>query len=133
MILNTLANEIHNTAKDKGWWETRRDFGMLLALIHSEVSEALEEYREGHPSHVYYRLPQEQGEVDMSEQEYDELQERVKGRIQAEPRGIGIELADVIIRVLDMCSHYGIDIDDAMKRKMAYNKIRPYRHGGKQA
>lgn len=133
MILNVLSQQIHENAKEKGWWEGEREFGTLLALIHSEVSEALEEYRDGNTEHVYYQLSQDNGTVRMSIEEYERLQERVKGRIQAKPEGIGIELADVIIRVLDTCAAYGIDIDDAVKRKMAYNKVRPYRHGGKKA
>ena len=45
--------------------------------------------------------------------------------------GIPSELADVIIRVLDMCEHYGIDIEAALKEKHEFNKTRPYKHGGK--
>lgn len=45
---------------------------------------------------------------------------------------IPIELADVIIRVLDYCGYAGIDIDAAISQKHEYNKTRPYRHGGKK-
>lgn len=48
------------------------------------------------------------------------------------PEGIPIELADVIIRVLDYCGYAGIDIDAAISQKHEYNKTRPYRHGGKK-
>jgi NTP pyrophosphatase (non-canonical NTP hydrolase) len=47
------------------------------------------------------------------------------------PEGIPSELADVIIRVLDMCGALGIDIAAALADKMAFNETRPYRHGGK--
>lgn len=80
----------------------------MLALIHSEVSEALEEYRNG-------RLPTE-----------------VYTGNNGKPEGIPIELADVIIRVLDYCGYAGIDIDAAISQKHEYNKSRPYRHGGKK-
>lgn len=43
----TLAEEIHQNAKDHGWWDKERPVPELLCLIHSEVSEALEAYRNG--------------------------------------------------------------------------------------
>ena len=45
--ITKMANEIHSTAKAHGWWEGNRSFGDLIALMHSELSEALEAYREG--------------------------------------------------------------------------------------
>ena len=48
------------------------------------------------------------------------------------PEGIPIELADVIIRILDYCGYAGIDIEAAIRQKHEYNKSRPYRHGGKK-
>ena len=106
--INEVAKEIHDNAVTHGWWDEERGFPEILALIHSEVSEALEEYRNGHGAkEVYYG--------------YDE-----------KPEGIPIELADVIIRILDYCAYAGIDIDAAISEKHEYNKSRPYRHGGKK-
>jgi NTP pyrophosphatase (non-canonical NTP hydrolase) len=45
--------------------------------------------------------------------------------------GFPVELADVIIRVLDLCGKFGIDLRAAVAMKMAYNESRPYRHGGR--
>lgn len=45
---------------------------------------------------------------------------------------IAAELSDVVIRVLDICGLYDIDLAAAVRRKMDYNKSRPYRHGGKK-
>ena len=87
---------------------THLDVYKRQALIHSEVSEALEEYRNG-------RLPTE-----------------VYTGNNGKPEGIPIELADVIIRVLDYCGYAGIDIDAAISQKHEYNRTRPYRHGGKK-
>lgn len=108
MTLNALRDEVHATAKSKGWHEPGPTFGEAIALIHSELSEALEAYREGSaPSHL---LEGENGK----------------------PEGIPSELADVIIRVLDVCGAFGIDIQAAFNAKADYNKTRPTRHGGKK-
>lgn len=45
MEFQSLAIEIHENAKNHGWWDNERSIPELLCLIHSEVSEALEAYR----------------------------------------------------------------------------------------
>lgn len=42
IILKDFIQAVHENAKEKGFWDTPREFGTLMALIHSEVSEALE-------------------------------------------------------------------------------------------
>lgn len=48
-MLNELAWEIHENAMSHGWWEENRTFPEILALCHSELSGALEEYRNSRP------------------------------------------------------------------------------------
>ena len=124
--MNKLRDEIHQNAVDHGWWDEPRSFGDVIALCHSELSEALEEYRDGNPM-IYWRC-NAQGIDDACDQE-DSC-----NCIGAEcsyhsgkPEGIAIELADCIIRILDYCGQAGIDIEQAIIIKHEYNKTRPYR------
>lgn len=43
--INSLIKECYSVAKHKGWWELDRNEGELIALMHSELSEALEAMR----------------------------------------------------------------------------------------
>lgn len=110
MDLNELAAAVHDNAKAKGFYENPPNFPERLALIHSELSEALEEWRDG-------RAPT------------DERYIGLRGDGPVKPAGIPSELADVIIRVLDLCAAYGIDIGRAVTEKHAYNLTRPHKHG----
>jgi len=45
LTINDLIKECHRVAKSKGWWLDSRNDGELIALMHSELSEALEAMR----------------------------------------------------------------------------------------
>lgn len=119
--INYLVNEAHCNAVDKGWWVEDRSFGEIIALIHSEASEALEDFRNGHsPREVWYETKAGVAHCNPEERNSD-----------WKPCGIPSELADIVIRVFDACGRYGIDLEQAINEKMAYNATRPQRHGGK--
>lgn len=126
MIMNDWAKEIHENSCAHGWWDEERSFGDIVALCHSELSEALEEYRNGRPMEYFdCETWGFCGECeDFREPEYCPY----KGN---KPEGIAVEMIDCIIRILDWCGKEGVDVDRLLEEKHEYNKTRPYRHGGK--
>lgn len=120
--LGDLAKEIHKQAVAHGWWEDERSFPEIVALCHSELSEALEEYRNSRPAR--YVVADIVGETPMILTDPMSFEGR-------KPEGIAVEMADCIIRILDWCGNECIDIDGVIEQKMAYNETRPYKHGNK--
>jgi NTP pyrophosphatase (non-canonical NTP hydrolase) len=131
-MINNLAKEIHENAKSKGFFDSEKNIGEMLCLIHSEVSEALEADRKN----KYYSNIEDskkwfiQGLADANygasfnstESFKNEFLNSVKDTFED-------ELADVIIRVLDLCAFKGIDIESHIKAKMRYNSTREHKHG----
>lgn len=125
-----MQAEVAYINSQKGWYDETRTFGEDIALLHSEVSEALEAYRgwgtghyfkfDGVDSHEHYPAddPVAHHFIDMG--------------MVPKPEGVGSELADVLIRLLDTCERYDIDLYAEWRAKVEYNKLRPVRHGGKK-
>lgn len=110
-VITGLVQVCHATAKSKGWWEPPvRTFGDQIALMHSELSEALEEFRR-------WGL--------------DESKLMYYSANTMKPEGIAAEFADVLIRIFDTCGYYGIPLEEALEAKMEYNKTRSHKHGNK--
>lgn len=98
-----VASDVHHTAREKGFWEdgVERNNGELLALVHSEISEALEALRKNNPPDS--KLP--------------------------EFTSVETELADAVIRIMDLAHARGWRVAQAIEAKMKYNTGRPYKHG----
>jgi len=117
-----MQTAVHENAKAHGWWEDGdRNDGECIALMHSELSEALEALRAGNP-------PNDKG------LESRHWPPAPAGDLHAESvplSSVEEELADVVIRIMDYAERRGFDVATAIVKKHAYNKGRPHKHGGK--
>ena len=106
MNLNDYAKECHGNAVAKGFWDADRNFGEMIALMHSELSEALEAHRGEDPE--FY---------------FDE---------NGKPEGVSVELIDCLIRILDTLQgrlSEDFTVEDIFWAKMQYNAGRQMMHG----
>lgn len=103
--------EVYKTAAEHGFHDSEVmdgvDVPQKLCLIHSEVSEALEEHRD--------EVALQKGPYYLSS--------------TGKPEGLGIELADIVIRVMDLAEALGIDLETMIDIKSGYNRTRPHKHG----
>ena len=122
MEIKTLVTKAHENAVKHGFWEPPLPFGTAIALIHSELSEALEEMRAGNRIRPGQLVPM----VYYSGGGYVAS---APTECCKKPEGVAVELADAVIRIADLCGHLGIDLEAAIDLKMAYNETRPFKHG----
>lgn len=98
--IRDLFTECHENAKTAGWWDTPISLWESMALIHSELSECLEDIREG--------------------MFVEAVESWVPGNDPpGKPRGAASELADVVIRIADTCGYHGFDLATQTHRALA--------------
>ena len=100
-VISELGDTVHQLAKDKGFWDSKRSDGESIALMHSELSEALEGLRHGNPA--------------------DDMVPMLTS--------CEVELADTIIRILDFAAYKQFNLGIAILVKHELNKTRPHKHG----
>lgn len=144
MHLHELVSRSFDQAVRSGWQDPAPTFGEHIALIHSELSEALESFRNKEPLLWYKKevetTPGKFAAVKFANTSADfevtESGELMLGRgravtITMKPEGVASELADVLIRIGHLAGALGADLELAVEEKMQYNATRPRRHGGK--
>ena len=102
MLMKTLAHDIHENAVAHGWWEGKRELPEIIALIHSEWSEALEEARAGRP--LVYKLDASTDTIRILVPDDPDY-----AICSSKPEGIAVELIDGVIRILDFIGYLGAE------------------------
>jgi NTP pyrophosphatase (non-canonical NTP hydrolase) len=131
--INTLIKLAHEKAKNGGWWDAERNVPELLMLIVSELSEGLEALRKDHYANksittdLYNDLIVNSHDEEFVLNESDwkaSFEKSVKNSFED-------EMADVAIRLFDLCGGLNVDLEKHIDLKMKYNSMRGYKHGKK--
>jgi NTP pyrophosphatase (non-canonical NTP hydrolase) len=113
-VFNAMREEVWKFCEQKGWHQDQNSMAEYVALLHSEVSEILEAWRDHHDAEPHYKIIKKGDSPTV-----------------VKPIGVDSEMADVLIRLLDTAHIFGVDLFQAYAEKMAYNRTRPYQHGGR--
>ncbi len=118
-------------AKEKGFWDTERNVSEMLMLVVSELAEAQEALRKNQYAEKAVadglmhdiQLQYTDEEFQMNRGIWKSLfEEKIKSTFED-------EIADVAIRLFDLCGGMNIDLEKHIELKMKYNSMRGYKHG----
>ena len=116
--LTSWSKEVHEANVAKGFYDEPKQFGTLMALITSELSEALEADRHKISADlVHFESLLSEGHDFVSV-----FRETIKDSVED-------EIADALIRILDTAGYLGIDLQKHVDLKLRYNATRAQRHG----
>lgn len=121
-FMMSLQNEIHSTAKEKGWWKE-------LDELHAELPE---EPR----LHAHVDLLYKATRTMLAVSELSEGIEALRAGNPPDDKvpfydGFTVECADAVIRLFDLAGKFNMKLAEAIVAKIEYNKSRSYKHGGK--
>lgn len=123
---NQLSKTIHNRAIQKGFWDEEREVGTLLMLCVSELGEALEADRKSRYADLgVFEACLNADDIlakDVELYNNQSFEDAIKDTFED-------EIADTIIRLLDLCGKFNIDIEKHINYKLAYNLSRSKMHG----
>jgi len=120
-MLNELSQKIFQANKEKGFWDNERNVGEMLMLVTTELAEAMESHRKG--KFCKLNTFNETYFDNLNDAEFNQAFEKnIKDTFSD-------EMADSLIRILDMCGGLEIDIEKHVELKLRYNSLRPKLHG----
>jgi hypothetical protein len=112
--LNSLSKEIFLRNKEKWNYPYNRNIGEVLCLLHSEISEALEADRKN--NYCAFDSKKMKSFIEWENDNFfnGKYDQSIKGTFEE-------EMADILIRLLDLCGSKNIDIESHVKAKLRYN------------
>ncbi len=118
--LNEASNQIFQNNKAKGFWEKEISVGELLMLVTSELGEAMEAHRKNR----FAKLERLEFELGQNEEQHwnEKFEYHVKDTFED-------EIADAVMRLMDLSAGLGIDLEKHISAKVRFNKSRPKLHG----
>lgn len=140
LSVTELVKQSYENASGKGFWDNERTDETIpskIALIHSEASEALESYRDP-MSDLVVKVPVGlfedlikgcRSSVRDDAHTVADQSQALLDAWNAKPRGLDVELADIVIRVGDLAGALGIDLQASIQKKHAFNLGRIRKHG----
>lgn len=123
--LNDASKSIFEDNKRKGFWDSPRETGTLLMLCVSELAEALEADRKDkfvEPRNMRCFESDHNEKWERPSHDAFSFEANIKDRFED-------EIADTIIRLLDLCGARGIDIEKHINYKLEFNRRRARMHG----
>lgn len=133
-MINELSKKIHQNAVNKGFYEQEINIGEKLCLIHSEISEALEADRNNHHCNFIgkdkLQVNNEIWNNSFDENEWNNHPDFTKDLFEKLIKNsFEDELADTMIRIMDLAGYLNIDLERHILLKIKYNSTRAYKHG----
>lgn len=136
LTIAAITAEVREVNIAKGWRALDggmcegQTFGDYIALAHSELSEALEAYRDHRLADGTDEFGPGPCSCAMSEGSMNNCTMHGPEALP-KPEGVGSEFADLLIRLVDMADVFGFDLEAEYRRKIAYNRTRAFQHGGR--